>query len=116
MTTADDRDYWQMIWTHFKSGDQEAFATLYNLHVDYLYNYGTKICKDGETVKDAMQELFPELFLKREKIKTTPENLKFYLILALKRCLIKKIPSERKLSGGVNETVDFEPEYSIEYH
>jgi RNA polymerase sigma factor (sigma-70 family) len=115
MKTEDDKDYWQMVWTRFKSGDQEAFATLYNLHVDQLYNYGTKLCKDTETVKDALQELFLELFLKREKIKTTPENLRYYLLLALKRCLIKKFQSVRKIRWGVNGSVDFEPEYSIEF-
>ena len=116
MTTEDDRDDWQMIWTHFKSIDQEAFVPLYNLQVDYLYNYGTMICKDVKFLKDAILELFIEPFLKREKLKTSPENLKFYLILALKRCLIKKIQTERKLSRGINETLDFKPEYSIDYH
>ena len=71
------------VWTRFKSGDQEAFAILYNLHIDKLYSYGTKLCKDENIVKDALQELFLELFLKREKIKIASENLKFYLLLAL---------------------------------
>ena len=110
-----DKDYWHIVWIRFKSGDKEAFATLYNLHIDHLYHYGTKLCKDEETVKDALQELFLELFLKREKIKIAPENLKYYLFLALKRCLIKKMQTGRKISHTFNESVDFEPEYSIEY-
>lgn len=108
-------DYWENIWSRFKTGDQEAFAIIYNQHVDKLYAYGTKLCKDEEAVKDALQELFLELFLKREKIKVSPENLKFYLILALKRTLIKKLQSERKTTHYFNETADFEPVYSIEF-
>jgi RNA polymerase sigma factor (sigma-70 family) len=65
---------------------------------------------------DSLQELFMELFLKRDKIKVGPENLKFYLLLALKRNLIKKMKAGRKLSRRSLETVDFEPEYSIEVH
>lgn len=111
----ENKDYWQVIWSRFKTGDQEAFAILYNLHVDSLFNYGTNLCKDADAVKDSLQELFTELYLKREKIKTTPENLKFYLLLALKRSLIRKLKSERKLSRNIAEPLEFEPEYSVEY-
>lgn len=110
-----DKDYWHIVWARFKSGDQEAFATLYNQHIDPLYHYGAKFCKDEEIVKDALQELFLELYLKREKISVAPENLKFYLFLALKRCLIKKMQANRKISHLFDESIDFEPEYSIEY-
>ncbi|MEI6276217.1 MAG: RNA polymerase sigma factor [Prolixibacteraceae bacterium] len=110
-----DVDYWQIIWTRFKTGDQEAFAIVYNFHIDRLYHYGTKLCKDTDEVKDSLQELFLELFLQREKIKVSPENLKYYLLLALKRNLIKKILAGRKLSKRLSESIDFQPEYGIEF-
>ena len=103
------------VWSRFKTGDQEAFAILYNQHIDNLYSYGTKLCNDEDAVKDSLQELFLELFLKRDKIKISPENLKFYLALALKRSLVKKLQSGRKVIRGFNETVDFESQYSIEF-
>jgi len=78
------------VWSRFKTGDQEAFAILYNQHIDNLYSYGTKLCNDEDAVKDSLQELFLELFQKRDKIKISPENLKFYLTLALKRSLRAK--------------------------
>ena len=56
MTIEGDNDYLQKIWTRFKSGDQEAFAVLYNLHVDHLFHYGTKLCKDEDAVKDAIAQ------------------------------------------------------------
>jgi len=115
METEVNKDYWQEVWTRFRTGDQEAFAILYNLHIDPLYHYGTKLCKDEEAVKDALQELFLELFLKREKINVAPENLKFYLLLALKRNLVKKLKADRKISHEFNESVDFEPQYGIEF-
>ena len=109
------KDDWLVVWSRFKSGDQEAFAILYNLHIEALYHYGTKLCKDEEAVKDALQELFLELFLKRNKMRISPENLKYYLFLALKRNLIKKMEAGRKISHSFNESVNFEPEYSIEF-
>ena len=107
-------DYLTIVWNRFKSGDKEAFAILYNLHIDTLYHYGTKLCKDEEAVKDSLQELFLELFIKREKINIEPENLKYWLLLALKRNLIKKLQAGRKICHQFNESADFEPEYSIE--
>lgn len=102
-------------WKSFKSGDKEAFAFLYNQHVDILFRYGTKLTANEELVKDSIQEIFLDLYLKREKNKTNPENLKYYLILALKRSLIKKLKRNRKLvNEEIEDTINFEPEYSIE--
>jgi RNA polymerase sigma factor (sigma-70 family) len=111
-----NNDDWKVIWNLFKSGDKEAFAILYNLHIDKLYRYGTKLCKDEEMVKDSLQELFLELFLKRDKMSIPPQHLKYWLILALKRNLIKKLQMSRKFSHKFKKSVDFVPEYSIEFH
>ncbi|HKL34474.1 MAG TPA: sigma-70 family RNA polymerase sigma factor [Tangfeifania sp.] len=105
----------QLIWENFKAGNKEAFAQLYNQHVQMLFRYGTKICPCDDLVKDAIQEVFLDLFIKRNRNNTNPENLKYYLFLALKRNLIKKLQRDRKL---VEEQIDFElifkPEYSAE--
>lgn len=103
------------VWESFKLGNKEAFASIYNQHLNALYRYGTKLCADDEIVKDAIQEVFLDLYLKREKKTTNPENLKFYLILSLKRNLIKKLKQSRKL-GEINPGYEltFEPGYNIE--
>jgi RNA polymerase sigma factor (sigma-70 family) len=103
------------LWRNFKSGDKEAFAHFYNLYVDVLYRYGTKLTANEELVKDAIHEVFLDLYLKRGKNKTNPENLKYYLILALKRNLIKKLKHIKNIINHdiINELL-FEPVYSIE--
>lgn len=108
-------DSYPDIWKLFKSGDKEAFAVLYNLHIDALYHYGTKICKDDDAVKDSLQELFLELFLKRDKLDIAPDKLKYWLLLALKRNLIKKLQAGRKIYHVIMEPTDFDPEYNIEF-
>lgn len=96
-------------------GNKEAFAHIYKIYLNPLYLYGTKLCNDESLVKDAIQEVFLDLYLKREKNKTNPGNLKFYLILALKRNLIRKLKRNRKILkySSSNELV-FEPVYCIE--
>jgi RNA polymerase sigma factor (sigma-70 family) len=108
-------NYMEGNWHRFKEGDKEVFAVIYNHHVDALYRYATKICTDEYLVKDAIQEIFLDLYLKREKNSVKPETLKFYLALALKRNLIKKLQSSRKLLQlGEVKYNEFDIEYSIE--
>jgi RNA polymerase sigma factor (sigma-70 family) len=106
---------WQEVWSRFQSGDKEVFAILYNLHINSLSSYGTKLCKDKEAVKDALQEIFLDLYLRRNKLNLDDEKLKYYLLLALKRSLIKKMEAGRKLIHQFNEFTDFQPDYSIEF-
>jgi RNA polymerase sigma factor (sigma-70 family) len=110
--------YSRLTWLQFKDGDKEAFAILYNLHIDRLYQYGLKFSNDEDTIKDAIQEVFLDLYLKRAKNPTTPENLKYYLLLALKRNLIKKLKTKRRFNeGGISEgkfsDMEFSPEYQM---
>lgn len=105
----------ESVWERFKSGDMEAFAFLYNRYVDVLFHYGCKLSKDEEMVKDAIQEVFIDLYNVRERNNTSPENLKYYLILALKRNLIKKLVRGRRFDiGKVKDKLVFEPLYNVE--
>ena len=51
------------IWSRFRSGDQDAFADVYNLYVDDLYRYGMKMV-DGnrDLVIDAIHDVFVKLY------------------------------------------------------
>jgi RNA polymerase sigma factor (sigma-70 family) len=104
----------EIYWNSFLAGDKEAFAHFYNLHVEALYRYGTKLCCDSNLVKDAIQEVFLDLYLKRQKNRINPEKLRYYLILSLKHNLIRKLKKNRKLIDDKECEMLFEPEYSIE--
>ena len=105
-----------LIWSSFQAGDKEAFAFLYNQYIDVLYRYGSKLSNNKELVLDSIQEVFLDLYLKRERNKTNPENLKYYLILALKRNIIKKLKKNKKIVWDESSKNDnfFEPVYSVE--
>jgi len=103
-----------IVWERFLKGDKKSFAQIYNHHIDALYKYGTKLSDDDDLVKDAIQEVFIDLYTRRESNKSKPENLNYYLILALKRNLIKKLKHNRKKIETQNFDLIFEPVYSIE--
>jgi len=101
------------IWINFVKGDKATFAYLYNKYIQELYNYGFKICRDEELVKDCIQEVFVNIYLNRENL-SQPKNIKFYLMLALKRVVIKKMVQKRKNIYHDDFEPFFEPDLSIE--
>lgn len=77
------------LWLQFIAGDFNAFATLYNNHIESLIRYGMKIKPDTEAVKDAIQDLFVELWNAKENLQPV-KVVNIYLLKALRYKLIKK--------------------------
>jgi RNA polymerase sigma factor (sigma-70 family) len=80
------------IWSQFKNGDKKAFASLYQLHSEDLICYGSKICNEQEILKDAIQDLFVELWHSRKNLAPV-DSVRFYLLKSLRYKLIR---SEKK--------------------
>lgn len=74
---------YEKLWDAFKEGDREAFAQIYQKHVIVLLNYGSKICSNNAMVEDCIQDLFIELWQRRENVSSTT-SIKFYLFKALR--------------------------------
>jgi len=53
-----DEHYIRYAWESFKAGNKESFAFFYNEHIEALFSYSQKLCKDEETIKDAIQEVY----------------------------------------------------------
>ena len=75
-------------WSQFKKGDKNAFAELYRQNSASLISYGLKICSDEELLKDAIQDLFVELWNSRENL-AVADCVQFYLFKALRYKLIR---------------------------
>jgi RNA polymerase sigma factor (sigma-70 family) len=104
------------LWTLFKHGDMDAFSRLYELYVDVLYSYGTKISADTELVKDCIHEVFLQLYKNRKNLSDI-SNIKFYLFISVKHLLLRRIKRERRFSeilGFRMDTSGFHIEYSVE--
>lgn len=78
------------LWERIKAnGDQSAFDAFYVAYASLLFKYGYSLVQDEDLIYDCIQELFLEIWLKREKIQFTssPKN---YLLIALRRLIFKK--------------------------
>jgi len=85
-----DKDF--KVWNSFRSGNRDAFDYIFKQHAPGLFAYGTRFTKDKELVLDSIQDLFVELWNRRQNINET-NSIRFYLL----RCLRRRIA--RTMSG-----------------
>lgn len=76
------------LFAAFQKGDKRAFEKIYQSYFSALVFYGFKVCPDKLLVENAIQDLFVELWRRREFISEVA-NLKFYLIKSLRNQLIR---------------------------
>jgi RNA polymerase sigma factor (sigma-70 family) len=67
----------------FQAGDTSAFSALYDMHINILLNYGSKLTTDRELLKDCIHDVFVKLYVKKDELNTI-NNLKSYLFISLK--------------------------------
>ena len=77
------------LWSMFLSGDQTALTKIADIHYRGLYNYGYRFSQDSEFVRDCLQEVFMELWERREKLSQT-SFVKSYLLKALRHKMINE--------------------------
>lgn len=94
------------LWLKFKNGSEADFTLLYQNYAPTMFRYGSKLSKDRELIKDAIQQVFFNLWKSRENV-STPTSIKNYLLKSL-RCEVIK-----KLTRGVTHEVLSE-DYSYE--
>lgn len=82
-------------WNNFKRGDKEAFSLIYNRYVNVLYNYGRKIANNKVLIEDCIQDLFFELWERKEKLSNT-DSIKYYLMKALRIKILKELKNQSK--------------------
>lgn len=79
-----------VFWSAFSKGDTHAFRQLYDLYIDDLFAYGRKYTRDTEMVKDAIHDLFLDLYRYRENL-SRPSCVRAYLLSALRRKIWRKL-------------------------
>jgi RNA polymerase sigma factor (sigma-70 family) len=91
------------LWDSFKSGNQEAFASIYRLHYQALYSYGKRFLVDDALVEDAVQDLFIILWRTRANLSSVT-NIKYYLFRSLRRDIHRISNKERRFEKADMET------------
>ena len=101
------------IWNNLRNGDQKALEEIYRRYFSVLYDYGRKLSRDENTVEDCIQELFVEIWNRREKLSET-DAIKPYLLVSLKRKIFQTVKKLRKSTDTELEEKHFDAELSID--
>jgi len=78
------------LWLQLKSGDPQALDALFTKYYNDLYFYGLKICSNTETVVDAIQDVFVQIWESRNKLDHVV-NLKAYILSSFRNHLMRLI-------------------------
>ena len=95
----------QQLVSRFCAGDDQAFAKLYDLYVQMLYNYGLKLTTDQELLKDCIHDVFVKVYSKRGDSNGI-NNLCSYLLISLKNRLLDEF--RRQTFTTPNEIENYE--------
>lgn len=87
------------LWDAFRAGDRAALDAVYQQHVKPLYNYGFKLTQDKDLVEDGIQDIFVELWEKRERLGPT-DSIRFYLFKVLRRTLLRRLAQNQRQSAS----------------
>ena len=90
------------IWNAFRQGNREALDYIFKEHASNLFAYGTRFTKDQELVLDCIQDLFVELWNRRQALNET-KSIKFYLLKALRRRIARTVHGAKRLEAITDE-------------
>ena len=94
------------LWNAFRNGSPLALKSIYVKYINGLFSYGTSISPYQELIKDVIQDLFEELWVKRSKLGSV-KYIKAYLYVSFRRKLLQKIKKE-EFTFRTSDTIQFE--------
>lgn len=98
LATQDD----QQLWQRLKAGNQTAMSAIFKKYYTDMFRYGCKLVRyQEELVRDCIQDLFVEIWDRRKQLGDVI-NVRSYLLLSLRRSLIRKIEKQRKLISNTD--------------
>ena len=103
------------LWVAFLGGDESAFIKVVKVYSKPLFSYGHRLCQDRDFLKDCIQEVFVDIWNKREKIKVSP-YVKWYLYKSLRNRIVRDLRKWSKnemLDADYNFTVEFDIEHQL---
>lgn len=83
------------LWQSLRDGEAQALAELFRMHYAMLYDYGFKLSRQAELVRDSIQEVFAYLWERRAKI-AVAESVRAYLLVSLRRQVLHALAQQRQ--------------------
>lgn len=94
----------QRRWTAIIEGDRNALGALFDAYARQLLVYGYRVCNSKTMAKDAIQDVFVDIWLYRANLAPRVQ-VKFYLLRSLRRVLLKQMAAARPIAPGEWETI-----------
>jgi len=88
-----------LLWRQLKSGNPQALNRIFDRYVTSLLSYGNLFTSDNGLIEDAIQDIFVTLWEKRERLGDVV-SIKHYLCSSLRRRLLRKLRTQRRLVGS----------------
>ncbi|MEX2232611.1 MAG: sigma-70 family RNA polymerase sigma factor [Cyclobacteriaceae bacterium] len=105
------------LWNSFRLGDREALNAIFEKYVRLLYAYGKNMTRDHELVSDCIQDIFIELWIKREALTAQVNSIKHYLIKSVRRRILRRLSADRRFVGrSFREDCTEKTELHIEFN
>ena len=106
MTTHNLKERTRQLLAAFCNGDDRAFSELYDLYVQVLFNYGSKLTTDHELLKDCIHDVFVRVYGKRHD-KHSIKNFSSYLLISLKNRLLDEFRRQTFTTPNEVESYEF---------
>lgn len=101
-------------WLRFVRGEQDALAFFYEKYADWLLKYGLSVVYNRELVQDSVQELFIQLWNRRENL-SVPQSVKYYLMVSLRRLILNDVRKERLTTDAFpDDTISVAYQYALD--
>lgn len=102
------------LWHSFLDGDDSAFSLIYEQFFSKLYAYGLKLGFNEETCKDAIHDVFYNIFLSRKNLRHV-DNIEFYLLQSIRNRLFNTYNKEKNTDNiGLESAILDKDELIIE--
>ena len=104
------------LWLAFKDGSERALERLYKRHFPAMSRYGYRVTPDRPLVEDAIQDLFVDLWWRREYLSEV-EQVKPYLLRALRNQLLRNARHDIfEEAEDIDDFLDYLSTLSAEQH
>lgn len=105
------------VWNSFRSGNREALNGIFEKYVRLLYVYGRNMTNDQGLISDSIQDVFVELWIKRETLTSQINSIKYYLIKSVRRRILRRLSQDRRTIGqSIPENHIEEVEWHVEFN
>lgn len=104
-----------MLWQALKRSDKASYEILLKKYYAIVINYGVRFYRDKEFVKDSVQDLFSEIWNRREYLGDVV-SVKSYLLQSLRKNIIRESSRLKwfREADKISDDHDFNVEFDIE--